>query len=167
MLSRMGRKNDYWRREYNHEEDHTQSSDSSKLKGSLNSFRVDDLLSRILDKVEGSYDMLKVMKADFSSLNNRVNSHADAIKQLEGQLSQLSAQLEFKVFDRGETECTITLRVDNDKKLAVVTRSGKIAVGNVNGNDGVRDHEEEELIQAPESDMFKEKEESHKQSLDG
>jgi len=45
--------------------------------------RVNDFLSRILDKVEGSDDLLKGMKDDFSSLNNKVNSHADAIKILE------------------------------------------------------------------------------------
>jgi len=60
-------------------------------KGSASSPRVNDLLSRILDKVEGLDDLMKGMKYDFSSLNNKVNSHADAIKTLEGQLSLFSA----------------------------------------------------------------------------
>jgi len=79
--------NNSWRREESYEEYHTQSSDNPRSKGSSSDLKVDDFLSRILEKVEGSDDMLKEMKVDFSSLNNRVNSHADAIKQLEGQLS--------------------------------------------------------------------------------
>uniref|UniRef100_M1DN25 Integrase core domain containing protein n=1 Tax=Solanum tuberosum TaxID=4113 RepID=M1DN25_SOLTU len=82
---------DYWKMEDDHEEDHTHSSEIPKSKGSASSPRVNDLLSRILDKVEGSNDLLKGMKADFSSLNNKVNSYVDAIKILEGQLSLLSA----------------------------------------------------------------------------
>jgi len=104
-------------------------------------------------------------------LNNRVNSHTNAIKQLEGQLSQLSEQLEPKVIERGEAEYTTTLRDDYDRKLAVVTRSGNIVVGNAKDNDGVKAHEEEKDIddeenptQATESDMLKEKDESHKKN---
>jgi len=66
-------------------------SESPKFKRSANSPRINDLLSHILNKVEGSDDLLKGMKDDFSSLNSKVNSHADAIKILEGQLSLLSA----------------------------------------------------------------------------
>uniref|UniRef100_M1DUW1 Integrase core domain containing protein n=1 Tax=Solanum tuberosum TaxID=4113 RepID=M1DUW1_SOLTU len=104
--------------------------------------------------------MLKEMKVDFSSLNNRVNSHANVVKQLEGQLSQLSAQLEPKVIERGEVEYTTTLRVDFNKDLADVTRSEKIVVGNAKGNDEVEAYEEEKdiddeekLIQQPKSDI--------------
>uniref|UniRef100_M1DLW1 Integrase core domain containing protein n=1 Tax=Solanum tuberosum TaxID=4113 RepID=M1DLW1_SOLTU len=85
--------NDYWKREDDHEENHTHSSESPKSKGSASSPRVNDLLSHILDKVEGLDDLLKGMKNDFSSFNSKVNSHADAIKTLEGKLSLLSAQL--------------------------------------------------------------------------
>lgn len=104
---------------------------------------MDELLSRILIKVEGYDDILKEMMADFSSLNNRVNSHADAIKQLEGQFSLLLEKLEPKVFERGETERATTLRADYDKDLAVVTRSGKIAVFTIKGSDRMNTHEEE------------------------
>ncbi|XP_049357580.1 uncharacterized protein LOC125822239 [Solanum verrucosum] len=96
------------------------------------------------------------MKADFSSLNNRVNSHVDAIKQLEGQLSQLSAQSGPKVIEKGEVVYTTTLRANDDKNLVVVTQSGKVVVCNMKGNDGIQAHEEENPIQAPEN---------HKQSL--
>ena len=64
-------------------------SESPKSKGSASSHRVNDLSSRILDKVDGSDDFLKGMKDDFSSLNSKVNSHVDAIKMLEGKLSLL------------------------------------------------------------------------------
>ncbi|XP_015163868.1 uncharacterized protein [Solanum tuberosum] len=72
------------------------------------------------------------MKADFSSLNNKVNSHAAAIKILEGQLSLLSAQLKPKM----------TKEYD-DRGLATVTRSGKVAIGNVTGNEEAQIHEED------------------------
>ncbi|XP_049364536.1 uncharacterized protein LOC125829342 [Solanum verrucosum] len=67
------------------EEDHTHLSKSPKSKRCASSPRVNDLLSRILDKVEGSDDFLKGIKYDFSSLNSKVNSHVDAIKILEVQ----------------------------------------------------------------------------------
>uniref|UniRef100_M1DD08 Integrase core domain containing protein n=1 Tax=Solanum tuberosum TaxID=4113 RepID=M1DD08_SOLTU len=86
------------------------------------------------------------MKADFSSLKNRVNSHTDAIKLLEGQLSQLSAQLEPKVTGEGEIVHITTLVEDGDTDLAVVTRSGKVVVGDMNGNDEAQTHEEEKAV---------------------
>ena len=70
------------------------------------------------------------MKADFSSLKNKVNSHADAIRILEGQLSLLSAQLKPKM----------TME-DDDRGQAVVTRSGKVAIGDVMGNEKAKTHE--------------------------
>ncbi|XP_049406126.1 uncharacterized protein LOC125869720 [Solanum stenotomum] len=72
------------------------------------------------------------MKYDFSSLKSKVNSHADVIKILEGQLSLLSAQLKPKM----------TMK-DDDRGLAVVTRSGKVAMGNMTGNEEAQTHEED------------------------
>ncbi|XP_015165482.1 uncharacterized protein [Solanum tuberosum] len=109
-----------WAEQDDHEENHTQLNESPKSKGSASSPRVNDLLSHILDKVEGSDDLLKGMRDDISSLNSKVNSHADSIRTLEGQLSLLSAQLTSR-----------TLMEDNERGLAVVTRSGKMAKGNV------------------------------------
>lgn len=40
---------------------------------------VNDLFSRIVDKVEGTVDFWKGMKTDFSSLNNKAKSHANEI----------------------------------------------------------------------------------------
>jgi len=87
--------------------------------------------------------MLKEMKADFSSLNNKVNSHGNEIKQLECQMIKLSAQLEPKLFENSANEYTKSPRAENDKELEVVTRSGKISVGNVKVNDGTNTCEEE------------------------
>ena len=94
-------------------------SDSPTLRGSNNSPRVTDLLTRILEKVEGSDDLIKGMRDDFSSLNIKVNSHANANKMLEGQLYLLSAQLTPKMPKENEEE-----------ELVVITRSGKVAIGN-------------------------------------
>ena len=44
--------------------------DTQKPRESSRSFRVDDLLYSILNKVEGSDEILKEMKVDFSSFKN-------------------------------------------------------------------------------------------------
>ncbi|KAH0736073.1 hypothetical protein KY285_011780 [Solanum tuberosum] len=125
-----------WAEQDDHEEDHTQLSESPKSKGSASSPRVNDLLSHILDKVDVSDDLLKGMRDDFSSLNSKVNSHIDAIKTLEGQLSLLLAQLTSR-----------TLIEDNERGLALVTRSGKMAKGNVMEDEDPRVREESQGIE--------------------
>ncbi|XP_015164521.1 uncharacterized protein [Solanum tuberosum] len=61
----------------------------------------------------------------------KVNSHVDAIKILEGQLSLLSAQLTSKISMK-----------DDERGLAVVTRRGKVEICNVMGNEDTQKHEE-------------------------
>lgn len=127
------KQSDSWRREDDYEEDHNQQSESPKSKGSASSLRMDDLFSRILDNVEGSIYLLKGMKFSFSSLTNRVNSHADAIKLLEGQLSLLSAQL--KKNDRGRQNHTHhNFWGWGDRGPTMVMHSGRVAVGDMEGN---------------------------------
>uniref|UniRef100_M1DT72 Integrase core domain containing protein n=1 Tax=Solanum tuberosum TaxID=4113 RepID=M1DT72_SOLTU len=124
-----------WAEQDDQKEDHTHLSESPKSKGSENSPRINDLLSRILNKVEGSDDLLKGMKDNFSSLNSKVNSHVDAIKMLEGKLSLLSAQLTSK-----------TPMDYIERKLAVVTRSGKVAIGDMMEDEDSEKHEESQDV---------------------
>jgi len=84
--------------------------------------------------------LLKGMKDDFSSLNSKVNSHAEAIKILEGQLSLLSAQLTSKI-----------PMEDGERGLTVVTCSGKVAIGSVMGNENTQKHEEGKGMEEQES----------------
>ncbi|KAK4721490.1 hypothetical protein R3W88_011723 [Solanum pinnatisectum] len=79
------------------------------------------------------------MRDDFSSLKSKVNSHADAIKTLEGQLTLLSTQLTSR-----------TLMKDNERGQAIVTRSGKMTKGNVMEDEDPRVREESQGIEEQE-----------------
>lgn len=78
---------------------------------------MNDLLTRIIEKIVGFDNLLKGMKDDFSSLNRKVNSHANEMNILEGKLTSLETQL-----------ATKTRMENNDNELEVVTHSGKVAI---------------------------------------
>jgi len=93
-------KKNFWRSKDDCDACYMHMGDSPSSKDSSISFQVDALLSHILKKIEVSNEMLKEMMAYFSSLNNKLNSHSESIKQLECQISQLLAQLESKSLER-------------------------------------------------------------------
>uniref|UniRef100_M1DFQ2 Integrase core domain containing protein n=1 Tax=Solanum tuberosum TaxID=4113 RepID=M1DFQ2_SOLTU len=125
-----------WAEQDGQDEDHIHLSESPKSKGSASSPRLNELLSRILDRVEGSDDLLKGMKDHFSSLHRKVNSHADAIKMLECKLSLLTAQL------------TSTIPMDHiERELAMVTRSGKVEIGDMMEEGDTQRHEESQGVE--------------------
>lgn len=78
------------------------------------------MLSRILDNVEQFDGMLKEMRVDFLYLNDRVNSHAYSIKQLEDQLILPFEKLEPKVFENGEAECATSVKADYEKSFMLI-----------------------------------------------
>ncbi|KAH0740625.1 hypothetical protein KY290_033668 [Solanum tuberosum] len=90
-------------------------------------------------KSKGSAGSPRGKKDDFSSLKSKVNSHVDAIKMLEGKLSLLSAQLTSK-----------TPMKDNEKELDAVTRSGKVAIGNVMEDEDPQNHEKSQNVEKQE-----------------
>ncbi|KAG5590394.1 hypothetical protein H5410_040908 [Solanum commersonii] len=69
--------------------------------------------------------MLKEMKAHLSSLNKKVNSHSDSIKQLECQMSQFIAQLEYKSNKSFPNDMMVNSKINHDKCFVVLTRSRK------------------------------------------
>ena len=119
-----------WADKKDHEEDHAHLSESPKYKGSASSPHIDDLFSRVINKVEGSDDFLKGMIDYHSSLNSEVNSHVDATKMLEGQFNLLSTQLTSK-----------TLMEENERGLVVFTLGEKVTIGNLMGYEDPHKHE--------------------------
>lgn len=56
----------------------------------LENCRTDDMLARILNKIEGTNKLIKEMKLDMLALNQTIYFHSSFIKQLEMQLSNIN-----------------------------------------------------------------------------
>ncbi|WMV41755.1 hypothetical protein MTR67_035140 [Solanum verrucosum] len=99
------------------------------------SFWTENMLARILNKVQGSNKVLKEMKADFFSLNQMMTSHSVSIKQLEAQMGQICAHLNLRP-KRGLPSDTMTNpKSDNAQCIAILTRSGKVVGSDVSNDD--------------------------------
>ncbi|XP_049406215.1 uncharacterized protein LOC125869833 [Solanum stenotomum] len=109
-------------------------------------------------------------EGDFSSLNNKVNSHSNSIKQLEYQMSQLLVKFESKPQEKYAANMMMNSKVNHDKLSVVLTWSGKSLGGNVKVNGEATTSKKrdeavglEESNHAPKNDIPKEVEESPKQ----
>ncbi|XP_015162333.1 uncharacterized protein [Solanum tuberosum] len=61
--------------------------------GSSSGSKLEDILAKLLQKVESTDVGVNEMKGDFSSMSQLVDSHTISIKQIKQQLGQLSASL--------------------------------------------------------------------------
>jgi len=64
-----------------------------RVSGSSNGSKLEDMMAKVLQKVESTDAGVKEMRGDFSSMSQLVDSHTTSIKQIEQQLGQLSASM--------------------------------------------------------------------------
>ncbi|XP_015162309.1 uncharacterized protein [Solanum tuberosum] len=96
-----------------------------RASGSSSGSKLEDMLAKVLQKVESTDVGVSEMKGDFSSMSQLVDSHTTSIKQIEQQLGQLSASL-----NQRKNGSLPNDTIQNPKKdrhcMAIATRSGKI-----------------------------------------
>lgn len=129
-----------WRRE-DYYDCYMHMGDSQRSTHNSGRFSLDDLLSRILYKVEGSNKMLNEMKDDFPSFNNKVNSQLVSIKKLKCQMTQLSCLLKSKLHHRFANDLMVNSNI-NHCKYIVFNWIGKALGGNVKVNGEVNTSKE-------------------------
>ncbi|KAK4721306.1 hypothetical protein R3W88_011539 [Solanum pinnatisectum] len=64
-----------------------------RASGSSSGSKLEDMLAKVLQKVESTDVGVKEMKSDFSSMSQLVDSYTTSIKQIEQQLGKLLASL--------------------------------------------------------------------------
>ncbi|XP_049369931.1 uncharacterized protein LOC125834820 [Solanum verrucosum] len=96
-----------------------------RVSGSSNGSKLEDMMAKVLQKVESTDAGVKEMRGDFPSMSQLVDSHTTSIKQIEQQLGQLSASM-----NQRKNGSLPTDTIQNPKKkghcIAIATRSGKV-----------------------------------------
>ncbi|PHT45792.1 putative envelope ADP,ATP carrier protein, chloroplastic [Capsicum baccatum] len=107
---------------------------------------MEDMMAKLLKGVEATNTGVNEVKNDLSSINQLVDSHSTSIKQLEQQLSQLSAA--FNQRKAGTLPSDTVQNPRNDGScMAITTRSGKVLENPSKGKQVV-DNTEENVIDA-------------------
>ncbi|XP_059289056.1 uncharacterized protein LOC132042546 [Lycium ferocissimum] len=90
------------------------------------SSKIEDMLSRVLKKVESTDTFCKETRDEVKSMGQVVSSHSTSIKQLESQLGQISAILNQRQKGSLPSDTVANPRNDGDHQCnAITTRSGK------------------------------------------
>lgn len=94
-------------------------------------YKVEDMLSRILNQVEGTNKDIKEIKCDFSTLNQTLTSYSISIKQLEVQLCKLSTALNLRKIWVFLSDKVINPKIDKVHYVEIVTQSRKVLANDV------------------------------------
>lgn len=92
-------------------------------------FQIEDMLIRILNKVETLDKVLKEMKLDFSQLSQTVMSHSASIKHLETQLGDILACLNQWPKGGSPSDTMANPKNVNQQRMTITIHSGKIVNG--------------------------------------
>ncbi|XP_049365740.1 uncharacterized protein LOC125830605 [Solanum verrucosum] len=100
-----------------------------------------------LDKEKERDENISKMLSYMELLQKQVLENVGELKEVKRVL-RIEEASQSSYFNAGgnQVEYTTTVRADGDKDLTVVTRSGKVVVGNAKDNDGVEAHEEEKIV---------------------
>ena len=86
--------------------------------------RFEDMLHKMMRRFDTNDDHIKELRSDLAGIGHKVDTHAIAIKQIELQMSQLSATVNTRQL--GTLPSNIVQNPKNDAQcMAITTRSGK------------------------------------------
>ena len=86
--------------------------------------RVEDMLHKIMRRFDASDDHIKDLRSDLAGIGKKVDTHAISIKQLELQMTQLSATMNTR--QPGTLPSNTLQNLKNDAHcMAITTRGGK------------------------------------------